>query len=291
MHKRIKNYLNEPFTLFLSYPVGHLYFSLLIIFMSVLINILQPFGLNNWNETHKWLIISGYVMLYAGIYWLMYMICSLLFPDYYNPHCWTRLKELRVLVVYVPLVTIAGWLFTEYAIEELVWTYTTFFRIQFYNCLFGAIILPVFKQVVFPKIKSKHQSVSATVQDNVQLPIQETNTDNYITVKGKRIAVNDLIYVESNRNDVHVWFLDKGKLIEIVERCAMKEFKTRINEFPQFVQCYQSYIVNINYIASWSISDNKMEIQMRSCTKFIPVSRNNQGFMKEVFKSHYILKK
>jgi len=325
MRKRIKNYLNEPFTLFLSYPVGQLYFSLTILVLAALINLSQPFGLNNWNETHKWLVISGYLIIYAGTYRFIYLIGSQFYPRYYCPHSWTRLKELQVLKFYIPIVTIVGWIFTEYAIEELVWTYKTFFRLQFYNCLLGLIVLPVFKQVVFPKIKSKHQPIPTAVRDNVQVAAQETNTENnntvtdnpmavnepvsvtsnrndvplavqetsteeYITVKDKCIAVKKIIYAVSDRNHVHVWFLHNGTMIEIIERCTMKEFKTRFNEFPQFLHCHESFLVNLNDIASWSMTADRMEIQLKSCNEIIPVSRMKQAFMKEILNSHYILR-
>ena len=291
MHKRLKNYLNKPFTLFLSYPVGQFYYSLMIVITAQVINLLQPFGLNNWNETHKWLVISGYVTIYAGVYWFIYMFCSHLFPDYYSPHRWTRLKELRVLIVYVPLVTIAGWVFTEYAIEELVWTYKTFLRLQYYNCLLGAFILLFLNYVVFPKIKSKQHSFVQSSNDNIQVPVPEIIAENYIIVKNKRVDVNELIYVESNINNVHVWFLHKGRMIEIIERCPMKRFKIRINAYSQFLHCHESYLVNVNDIKSWSTFGNKMEIHLKSCAISIPVSRNRQASMKEVLNSHYILKK
>ena len=326
MHKRIKNYLNKPFILFLSYPLGQFYFSLTIVITAVFINVFQPFGLNNWNESHKWLIINGYLIIYAGTYWFLYMICSQLFPDYYNPHCWTRLKELRSQLVYLSLATIAGWVFIVFAIEELVWTYKTFFRMQYYNCLLGAFILPVFKYVVFPKIKSKYHSVAESAPKNTELAIEETiaedfipgknkqlavnelnqvesnskdvalataetNQEDYIIVNKKRIAVGEIIYIMSNRNYVYVWFLHKGKMIEVSEKCPMKIFKTRIDAFPQFLHCHESFIVNLNDIASWSTTKNKMEIQLKSCDEIITVSRTYKAFMKEVFKSHYILKK
>jgi hypothetical protein len=296
----------------------------MIVATAVFINLLQPFGLNNWNETHKWLVISGYVMIYAGLYRLIYLIGSQLFPDYYSPHSWTRLKELRVLVVYVPVVTIAGWVFVEYAIEEMVWSFKTFFGIQYYNCLLGAFMLPVLKYIVFPNIKKKYHLLVAHAPNNTALPIQEpgmedystvkekqmavaerineknnvqlaeseTNPEDYITVNKKCIAVNKIIFVMSDRNYVHVWFLNKGRMIEIIERCPMKEFKTRINAFPQFLHCYESFLVNLNDIASWSMTtDDKMNIQLKSSDEIIPVSRNKQAFMKEILNNHYILKK
>ena len=126
---------------------------------------------------------------------------------------------------------------------------------------------------------------------DVALATAETNQEDYIIVNKKRIAVGEIIYIMSNRNYVYVWFLHKGKMIEVSEKCPMKIFKTRIDAFPQFLHCHESFIVNLNDIASWSTTKNKMEIQLKSCDEIITVSRTYKAFMKEVFKSHYILKK
>ena len=145
-------------------------------------------------------------------------------------------------------------------------------------------------------VKENHMAVTELVteknnKNDVQLAAPETNPEESIIVNKNRIAVKKIIYAMSDRNDVHVWFLHKDTMIEIIERCPMKKFKTRFNAFPQFLHCHESFLVNLNDIASWSTTEDRMELQLKSCDKIIPVSRPNQAFIKEILNSHYILKK
>lgn len=290
MQKRIKNYLDGFFPLFLSYPQGRMYFTVLTVITAVFINLLQPWGLQNWNEYHKWLIINGYIMIYAGIYYLIFHICSNFRPEYYKPDGWTRRKEFGVLMLYLPVVGFASWVFTKFAIEKFEWDFPTFIRMQFHNSIIGLLTLTPFGYLVSTKIKS--ESIVPSNPAPVNNPTEEVQPieDKYIVVKNFQINVSEILVVESKKNDVYIRLFHKGELKEIITRSTLKEFKLKLIDFPQFQYCHQSYLVNLNKIEFWSTDKDKLYLHLKNYAEAFKVSTNYRPFIKEILNKRIIPK-
>ncbi len=144
MQKQIWNALNRPFPLFLSCRKGWFYFAWLNLILVVLANALQPFGLINWHEFHKPLVLAGYIVVFLGMYGLLYMILSYFRADYYQPDSWTIKKELQVLLFYIPTTACCTYLFADFSVQGFELSMSSFFELQFYNGILGMISIPLF---------------------------------------------------------------------------------------------------------------------------------------------------
>ncbi|MDD4993693.1 MAG: helix-turn-helix domain-containing protein [Paludibacter sp.] len=172
MQKQICNYLNRPFPLFLALRKGRIYFIWMIFILVVLCNILQPFGFSNIHEFHKGMVLTDYILLFFGVYALLYMTLSYFRREHYNPDTWTLRKELQVLFIFFPSITCVSCLYASFSVPEFDLTFDTFFDIQLYNCMLGVVSIPGFGYFISTKLQPTETSPTAKRSENAAgLPI------------------------------------------------------------------------------------------------------------------------
>ena len=166
MQSLIYRLLNRSFPLFLSCRKGWFYFAWLIFILIVLANALQPFGLINWHEFHKPLVLAGYIVVFLGVYGLLYMILSYFRADYYQPESWTIKKELQMLLFYIPITACCTYLFADFSVQDFELSLSSFFELQFYNGILGMISIPLFGYFVDNRLNPINTARRRTRKEN-----------------------------------------------------------------------------------------------------------------------------
>ncbi len=180
MRERIINSLNRPSTLFLSYRKGRIYFLDLIIVFAIFLNVFEPFGISSWQALHKHLFLSGYSVIYIGTYGVIYFVYSWFRPAYFRRESWTIGKDLHILSIYVPLVAIHSWFFTDFYIEEISFSVSLFLSFQLHNSFLGIFTLAGFGYFIYTKLRPAQLISPATLPpsediltDNTPVPVTE----------------------------------------------------------------------------------------------------------------------
>jgi AraC-like DNA-binding protein len=89
-------------------------------------------------------VLAGYIVVFLGVYGLLYMILSYFRADYYQPDSWTIKKELQMLLFYIPTTACCTYLFADFSVQGFELSISTFFELQFYNGILGIISIPLF---------------------------------------------------------------------------------------------------------------------------------------------------
>ena len=177
MQKRICNVLNRPYPSFLACRKGSIYYSWLIIIMMIIANIVQPFGLHNWDEFYKSLVIITYTGLFFGMYALLYCTLSYFRPEYYQPDTWTVKKECRTLLLFIPLTACSTFLFAGFTAPGFKPDLPYFIHLQQYNILLSGLSIPSFGFFVHARLnpitlakrrKRKEKKASLLTQEGQQ---------------------------------------------------------------------------------------------------------------------------
>jgi DNA-binding LytR/AlgR family response regulator len=168
IREKINNYLDKPYPLFLSTTQGWMLLVFAVPVYGVLINLLQPFGVQAWHAPHKWMVLSGYGILYVGVYIVIYVLGSTFFRDYYIAESWTVRKELRVLTLHFPLTTLSGCIFTIAMVPGLLEDKLTIFELIGYNLLVAMVTAYVLNLV----IKLQLGKMTAARTDNPRAELQ-----------------------------------------------------------------------------------------------------------------------
>jgi len=135
MQKRIYHLLDRPYPAFLSSRRGMIYFIWMILIQIALANITQPFGLINFHEFHKPLVVGDYILVFYSLYALQYMILSYFHPNYYHPDTWTLKKEFITLMIFIPIAACITYVYVVCTVPEFEISLHSFIRIQYCNSI------------------------------------------------------------------------------------------------------------------------------------------------------------
>ena len=107
-------------------------------------------------------------------------------------------------------------------------------------------------------------------QKGVTVTIQDTR------VRGNDVSlpINDLLYVEAQKNNVVVGYVKDGKLAREELQTTLAAVLTDLGEYENIFQCHRSFIVNLNNISSAKGNSNGYTLELGGGLATVPVSRS-----------------
>ena len=107
-------------------------------------------------------------------------------------------------------------------------------------------------------------------QKGVTVTIQDTR------VRGNDVSlpINDLLYVEAQKNNVVVGLVKDGKLAREELQTTLAAVLNDLGEYENIFQCHRSFIVNLNNITSAKGNSNGYVLELGGGLATVPVSRS-----------------
>ena len=107
-----------------------------------------------------------------------------------------------------------------------------------------------------------------------QKDISVTISDHNVRGNDLTIPINDLLYVEAQKNNVSVCFVKDGKPQATEIHTTLTAVAEELKDYENIFQCHRSFIVNVNNITSARGNSNGYQLTLGTCTASIPVSRS-----------------
>lgn len=117
-----------------------------------------------------------------------------------------------------------------------------------------------------------------------QKDISITISDHNVRGNDLTIPINDLLYVEAQKNNVSVCFVKDGKLQTTEIHTTLTAVAEELKDYENIFQCHRSFIVNVNNITSARGNSNGYQLTLgkatvrrdsgNTCPAIIPVSRS-----------------
>ena len=107
-------------------------------------------------------------------------------------------------------------------------------------------------------------------QQGVTVTIHDTR------VRGNDMSlpINDLLYVEAQKNNVAVCYVKDGKLAREELQTTLAAVLNDLGEYDNVFQCHRSFIVNLNSISSAKGNSNGYTLELGDGLATVPVSRS-----------------
>ena len=107
-------------------------------------------------------------------------------------------------------------------------------------------------------------------QKDVTVTIHDTR------VRGNDVSlpINDLLYVEAQKNNVVVGYVKDGKLAKEELQTTLAAVLNDLGEYGNVFQCHRSFIVNLNNISSAKGNSNGYVLELGGGLATVPVSRS-----------------
>lgn len=88
------------------------------------------------------------------------------------------------------------------------------------------------------------------------------------------IPLNDLLYIEAQKNNVAVYYLSNGQLNRIEIQSTLASVLNDLKDYPNIFQCHRSFVVNLNSITSAKGNSNGYTLELGGGLATVPVSRS-----------------
>lgn len=264
-----------------------------IIFL--VIYLLQPFGISQFESDYKLFILLGYGVVTAIALSISVYLIPAFFPMYYRDLKWTLGKHLISTLMSCFLITICIWLYTS-------WVYHLILNWQlFWICLIWVALLSPFPIVIFMMWNRNLQlafHLKEATEMNYYLSRKVLSEEKAASLDGDEIysgfltfcgstkeileiEVDSFFYAEAEGNYVKITGrLNKdGKVGQKLLRATMKQVEGAIIDAPFIIRCHRAYLVNIRKVIKVDGNSQGYRLRLDGCEEEVPVSR---AYAKEV---------
>ena len=109
----------------------------------------------------------------------------------------------------------------------------------------------------------------------------EAQTDILVTIRDAsvrgddlQLPINDLLYVEAQKNNVAVCYVKEGKPSTMELPTTLTAVLDDLKAYENIFQCHRSFVVNLNNITSAQGNSNGYQLRLGNCQTMVPVSRS-----------------
>jgi len=88
-----------------------------------------------------------------------------------------------------------------------------------------------------------------------------------------QLPINDLLYVEAQKNNVSVCFVKDGMTTTTELHTTLASVLNDLEDYGNIFQCHRSFVVNLNNITSAQGNSNGYQLRLGKCPVIVPVSR------------------
>ena len=261
--------LNKKYPFELSgSPVKEALLAFVIVFL--ILFILQPFGSSEY---------EGNKLLFCLAFGLVTFVCSMAMDYFIAVPLQRRAKPWRIwhqaLTVFVEILVIG---LCNFLLACLVFKYP----LEWHSCLemlywtitIGLVYACLSTTFSYQSYLRKQLDALLVKNMKEQEGIQVTIHDNRVRGNDLHIPLNDLLYIEAQKNNVAVYFLDNGRLGKQEILSTLASVLTDLQDYHNVFQCHRSFVVNVNNITSAKGNSNGYVLQLGGGLASVPVSRS-----------------
>ena len=106
-----------------------------------------------------------------------------------------------------------------------------------------------------------------------QADIVVTIHDTSVRGADLRLPINNLLYVEAQKNNVVVCYSEEGKVQKAELHTTLTAVLDDLQAYENIFQCHRSFVVNLNNITSAQGNSNGYQLKLGNCPATVPVSR------------------
>ena len=263
--------------LFLSFAAG--------IFISAFLMFFKPFGIANWHDDSKVLILTGFGVITSATMLFIYFGVQSLFSSYFQEERWTVGREMGMVALNVLSIMAINVLYTQYYIAK------GFNMLNLVSMVIYTLVLGVFpatgiiliNYIFYLKQYSKPPQPSHLPEKNIE-EVSATNDIILIAENGKdtiTLSPNSFFYIESSDNYSTVVFLKEDIFQKELIRSSLTRLEGQIAQ-TQIVRCHRSFIVNLDKVDKVTGNAQGYKLHLNESDFVIPVARRYSEIVYEL---------
>lgn len=175
---------------------------------------------------------------------------------------WNVKMEIFFIVLFFLFVGVSQFLIRDFIYDNPNnWSWYYFYEEIKNTFLVGTLFLFILVPLNFNRLQRINKKEIAALNF----------TKTKVVYKNLSFYVEDLLFIKSDGNYVEMYFKDGIKKIEWF---TIKSLEKALKEYSCFIKTHRSYLININYVVTFTGNAQGYKLQLKGYTEKIPVSRN-----------------
>lgn len=234
----------------------------------LILYLLQPFGFSMY-QGNKLLVSLLFGAVAFGCCWVYGLAVSPLYKRITPWRVWHEALSVSVMVFFIGI--------SNFFVFSCVFHYpiTLGICLQF---LYWTLIVSIFITVCsislnyYRRLRNQLETLlnkTTEEQTDVVVTIHDT------TVRGNdlQLPINDLLYIEAQKNNVSVCFMNNGSVTHSEVHTTLSAVLDDLQPYENIFQCHRSFVVNLNNITSAQGNSNGYQLKLGKAPSVVPVSR------------------
>lgn len=280
--KKLQRRLAEPYSFTGSFLDSIWTFLLISGFVTLFVFIFRSDVYTNSGSWWECISVSFYFGLatFVGVSFNTILIMRMVTQK--TERSWTVRHEIILYIAHILVISIFNFLLSAFILNYSVdFSVGSFLSSIVSTVIVGAIPISIY--VLQQQKKQYKANYDLARKLNFKLTQEESNQqENVVNLKEVKVPIEDILYIESNKNYVHISLSETKP--EIV-RMTLKETEKRLEPFVQIVRCHRAFIVNLEKVNKVEGNAQGLRLFLNETSNYIPVSRSYIPKVEKLVKS------
>lgn len=234
----------------------------------LILYLLQPFGFSMY---------QGNKLLRSLEFGIVTFGCCLLFglaerPVYQRVASWRIWHQALAVLLMILFVGICNFLMCSMVFEFPI-TFSMFLLFLYWTLIIGVIVTVCSITLSYYRHLRNQLETLLDKTTEQQMDISVTIHDTNVRGNDLQLPINDLLYIEAQKNNVAVSYVKEGKIVTTELHTTLAAVLDDLKDYENIFQCHRSFVVNLNNISSAQGNSNGYQLKLGKCPTIVPVSR------------------
>ena len=242
--------------------------------------VLQPFGFSMYRGS-KFLVAALFGLVTSGCYAVYGLSVVRTLHARFKP--WRIWHQAFTVLGLILFIAVCNFILFSFIFKYPI-TLRFFLAFLYWTIIIGIIITTLAIVIDYNRnLRDRMEELLSNTTEE-QKDISITISDHNVRGNDLTIPINDLLYVEAQKNNVSVCFVKDGKLQTTEIHTTLTAVAEELKDYENIFQCHRSFIVNVNNITSARGNSNGYQLTLgkatvrrdsgNTCPAIIPVSRS-----------------
>ena len=232
--------------------------------------VLQPFGFSMYRGS-KFLVAALFGLVTSGCYAVYGLSVVRTLHARVKP--WRIWHQAFTVLGLILFIAVCNFILFSFIFKYPI-TLRFFLAFLYWTMIIGTIITTLAIVIDYNRnLRDRMEELLSNTTEE-QKDISVTISDHNVRGNDLTIPINDLLYVEAQKNNVSVCFIKDGKPHATEIHTTLTAVAEELKDYENIFQCHRSFIVNVNNITSARGNSNGYQLTLGTCTASIPVSRS-----------------
>ena len=230
--------------------------------------LLQPFGFNMYQGNKLLVSLLFGAVTFAGS--LVFGLALRPLQRRVSPwRVWHEVLSLLALILFIGMCNFFVFSFVYHYPMTL-----DIFLLFLYWTLIVSLFVTVFS-IGINYYRYQRNQLEALLEKTTdqQTGIIVTIRDTSVRGHDLQLPINDLLYIEAQKNNVAVNYVSEGKLTTTELHTTLAAVLDDLQDYQNIFQCHRSFVVNLNNITSAQGNSNGYQLKLGQSPAIVPVSR------------------